>query len=523
MLKSHNNCNNKKINRSHDHDLYTLQERPRRRRNVSMFRCKFIYLLLMLLYLANWIDGIEARQQQQKHDAQQQQQQINEVGAHHHQQQHHTRGNSGGSSSGSSYEVLGKRNKKNNQHHNNNNNNNNHNYNEKKHKSSNGHSLNYNSSSLTGGSKPHGAKGRKGESNKQRRAHHRKHNRSNDPDDNISLWITEQQLKVLTDLFFPQNSLHGPVYAIQNGHVLNHILDSRYYEYLIIPAEVNYVNFTWKSGHRKYFYHFDLLETMDESILKAPTVSIKPKGRIPNEEKNFSVFLPCSGNNSGTAMFNVGLTIHNRSGNPLPGTPLRLNFKKECAHRGVYDSLDASNPTLITSMQGPDPECHVKCGEHGFCNHRNICQCRSGYIGQYCEKAFCFPQCMNGGNCTAPSVCSCPDGYQGTQCEGGICAEKCLNGGKCVQKDKCECPRGYYGLRCEFSKCEISCMHGGRCIGTNLCRCAEGLSGDHCEIGHRQRYTCKRKCKHGDCMPNKTCKCKDGFYGRFCNRRVKKH
>lgn len=62
-------------------------------------------------------------------------------------------------------------------------------------------------------------------------------------------------------------------------------------------------------------------------------------------------------------------------------------------------------------------------------------------------------------------------------------------------------------------------MHGGRCIGTNLCRCAEGLSGDHCEIGHRQRYTCKRKCKHGDCMPNKTCKCKDGFFGRFCNRR----
>lgn len=70
-----------------------------------------------------------------------------------------------------------------------------------------------------------------------------------------------------------------------------------------------------------------------------------------------------------------------------------------------------------------------------------------------------------------------------------------------------------------LAKCEISCMHGGRCIGTNLCRCAEGLSGDHCEIGHRQRYTCKRKCKHGDCMPNKTCKCKDGFFGRFCNRR----
>ncbi|TMW54335.1 hypothetical protein DOY81_000608 [Sarcophaga bullata] len=257
---------------------------------------------------------------------------------------------------------------------------------------------NNNNNSTTGVTKTNN--GRKG-NKKHRRAHRRKHNSPYDSDDNVSLWINEKQLKVLTDLFFPQNSLHGPVYAIHNGHVLNHILDSRYYDYLIIPAEVNYVNFTWKSGHRKYFYHFDLLETMDESILKAPTVSIKTKGRIPKEEKNFSVFLPCSGNNSGTAMFNVGLTIHNRSGNPLPGTPLRLNFKKECAHRG------------------PDPECHLKCGEHGFCNPRNICQCHSGYIGQYCEKAFCFPQCMNGGNCTAPSVCTCPDGYQGTQCEGG--------------------------------------------------------------------------------------------------------
>lgn len=68
---------------------------------------------------------------------------------------------------------------------------------------------------------------------------------------------------------------------------------------------------------------------------------------------------------------------------------------------------------------GPDPECHLKCGEHGSCNHNNICQCHPGYIGQYCETPVCFPQCMNGGNCTAPSVCTCPDGYQGIKCEGG--------------------------------------------------------------------------------------------------------
>lgn len=97
---------------------------------------------------------------------------------------------------------------------------------------------------------------------------------------------TNYSPSIFKDLFFPQNSLHGPVYAIHNGHVLSHILDSRYYDYLIIPAEVNYVNFTWKSGHRKYFYHFDLLESLDENILQAPTVSIKPKGRVPNEEKS---------------------------------------------------------------------------------------------------------------------------------------------------------------------------------------------------------------------------------------------
>lgn len=76
------------------------------------------------------------------------------------------------------------------------------------------------------------------------------------------------------------------MYGIQNGHVLNDIRDGRIYEYLVIPPEVNYVNFTWKSGHRKYFYHFDLLQSMDESILKAPTISIKNKGRVPKEEKS---------------------------------------------------------------------------------------------------------------------------------------------------------------------------------------------------------------------------------------------
>ncbi|XP_073820317.1 WNT inhibitory factor 1 isoform X2 [Musca autumnalis] len=451
----------------------------------------FVYLMLILMH-SLWIDGIEARQQHNDDK-------INEAGGGHHRKRGGGRRGELDIDSGSSYEVYPHKNHRN------------------RDNVSHRNAFGPNGVLEGGRGNKHKEPNENATTSHQRKHRHRKRNRSNNAKENLSLWINEQQLKMLTGY------VQGRVYAIHNGHVMNDIRDGRIYEYLIIPPEVNHVNFTWKSGSGKYFYHFDLLESMDESILKAPTVSIKLKGRIPKEEKNFSVFLPCSGNNSGTAMFNVGLTIQNGNNVTLPGTPIRLHFKKECAHRGVYDNPDTTNPTQNTSLQGPDPDCHLKCGEHGFCNHRNICQCHSGYIGQYCEKAFCFPQCMNGGNCTAPSVCTCPDGYQGTQCEGGICSQKCLNGGKCVQKDKCDCRRGYYGLRCEFSKCEISCMHGGRCIGTNLCRCAEGLSGNHCEIGRRQRTNCKRKCKHGECMPNKTCKCKEGFYGRYCNQRVKKH
>ncbi|XP_017038011.1 protein shifted isoform X5 [Drosophila kikkawai] len=323
--------------------------------------------------------------------------------------------------------------------------------------------------------------------------------RHNREENGISLWINEQQLKMLTALYFPQG-YSEKLYAIHNGRVTNDLRDTTLYNFLVIPSEVNYVNFTWKSGaRRKYFYDFDRLQTMDDSILKAPTLSIRKSGRIPQEQKNFSIFLPCTGNSSGTASFNVGLKIQTRHNKPLSGTPIRLNFKKECAHR----------------------ECSLKCGKNGYCNEHHICKCNVGYTGQYCETAFCFPQCLNGGNCTAPSVCTCPEGYQGTQCEGGICKDKCQNGGKCIQKDKCQCSKGYYGLRCEYSKCVIPCKNEGRCIGNNKCRCPNGLRGDHCEIGRKQRSICK--CRNGVCLSQKRCKCHPGFYGRHCNGRKRSH
>uniref|UniRef100_A0A2M3Z3K0 Putative wif domain protein n=1 Tax=Anopheles braziliensis TaxID=58242 RepID=A0A2M3Z3K0_9DIPT len=269
-------------------------------------------------------------------------------------------------------------------------------------------------------------------------------------DDDLSLWIDEQQVKIFSGVAMK-------IYAIDNGRVSPHIRDPNFSQYLpMIPSEVSCVNFTWKAGSKKYYYNFDRLMSVDENILKPPTISIKTEGRV------------------------------------------------------------------LTSSQGPDPECDQKCANKGVCNEDKICQCPEGYMGQYCQTALCYPQCMNGGNCTAPGTCSCPPGYQGRHCEGGICAEKCLNGGKCVQKDKCECTKGYYGLHCEFSKCVIPCLHDGKCRGVNKCRCKPGLSGDHCQIGRRQRSACKRPCKHGICQRNHTCQCDKGWYGRLCNQREKK-
>ncbi|XP_037029473.1 protein shifted isoform X1 [Bradysia coprophila] len=344
-----------------------------------------------------------------------------------------------------------------------------------------------------------------------RQNHQRKfHHNDRDKDNDLSLWIDEQQVKMFSGFSLK-------IYAIDNGKVSAHIKDPNFNHYLpVIPSEVSSVNFTWKSGSKKYYYNFDRLQSLDESILKPPTLSIKIKGRIPQEPKEFSVSLPCSGNSSGIAMFSIGFLIQTSRGKPVPGTPLRLSLKKECALRGVYDR------TSLTHSQGPDPECDKKCANKGWCKVDKMCQCKEGYMGQFCETALCFPSCMNGGNCTAPAVCSCPPGYQGRHCEGGICAEKCLNGGKCIQKDKCHCPKGYYGLRCEFSKCVIPCMNGGKCIGNNTCRCPLGLGGNHCEIGRHQRSTCKKPCRHGLCLANHTCRCNEGWFGRYCNQRDKR-
>lgn len=79
------------------------------------------------------------------------------------------------------------------------------------------------------------------------------------------------------------------------------------------------MNFTWKSGNKKYRYNFDRLISLDENIVLPPKVSIKTDGRIPRKPKDFSIILPCVLNATGIAILSIGLSIENFHGVPIAG------------------------------------------------------------------------------------------------------------------------------------------------------------------------------------------------------------
>ncbi|XP_011631430.1 protein shifted isoform X1 [Pogonomyrmex barbatus] len=247
----------------------------------------------------------------------------------------------------------------------------------------------------------------------------------------ISLWIDQQQIKMFSGLAME-------IYAIAEGKVLSYLLDPEFENKLpIIPSEVSHVNFTWKSGVKKYFYNFFHLKSFDESILKTPSITIKTQGRVPKRPKEFSILLPCAGN-SGIAQFGIGLMIESRKGKPLNGTPLRLRLRKECTVRGI---------------------CVEKCLNGGKCIQKDVCECPKGYFGLRCEFSKCVIPCLNGGKCKGNNICRCLNGYKGNHCEIGTritsqrstsCSRPCRHG--TCQGDTCLCEKGWYGKFCHKNK-----------------------------------------------------------------------
>ncbi|OXA41896.1 Protein shifted [Folsomia candida] len=240
------------------------------------------------------------------------------------------------------------------------------------------------------------AKRNNGHGNNNDRPRRHQHN-ANSGNSDLSLWIDEQFIKRISG--FPME-----IQIITDGNVQQYLLDPNFENYLpVIPSEVGMVNLTWRAGEKKYFYNFDRLQSFNEQVLTPPILSIETRGKIPRKPKSFSVLLPCSGKESGIALFTIGLLIETRKGHALQGTPFRFKLRKECIVR-----------------EGPDQECDKKCANGGWCTKEKVCQCRQGYLGQYCQSAMCYPRCQNGGICSSPGVCDCPNGFHGDYCEGGL-------------------------------------------------------------------------------------------------------
>lgn len=84
------------------------------------------------------------------------------------------------------------------------------------------------------------------------------------------------------------------IFAIDDGRVSLHLKSPNQLNnnLPIIPSEVSCVNFTWRSGTKKYYYHFDRLQSLDESILKPPSISIRTQGKVPQEAKGMLYIFP---------------------------------------------------------------------------------------------------------------------------------------------------------------------------------------------------------------------------------------
>ncbi|KAI0239137.1 hypothetical protein LSAT2_010115 [Lamellibrachia satsuma] len=173
------------------------------------------------------------------------------------------------------------------------------------------------------------------------------------------------------------------------------------------------------------------------------------------------------------------------------------------------------------------------CMNGGTCVNGEICKCRSGYDGNYCEKvetSSCRSSpCHNGGQCqveTSGYKCNCPIGTSGDNCEKDACASvTCQHGGTCIRQLSgtfCECRAGFAGQHCEtdIDECASNpCQNGRACVDeTNrfLCRCGSYYRGTTCEYERCASDTCQNG---GTCLSlveGTSCQCPGGFAGQHC-------
>ncbi|XP_066250267.1 protein cueball [Euwallacea similis] len=111
-----------------------------------------------------------------------------------------------------------------------------------------------------------------------------------------------------------------------------------------------------------------------------------------------------------------------------------------------------------------------------------------------------FVECLNGGT-LAGNICICKPGYAGQYCQVEDCRNYCVHGTCHLSRKgfaQCHCPSGFSGDRCEVDSCLSYCLNGGSCIfisGQPRCTCNPNYTGDRCETGLGFKFQCRLFCQ----------------------------
>jgi len=223
------------------------------------------------------------------------------------------------------------------------------------------------------------------------------------------------------------------------------------------------------------------------------------------------------------------------------GNPCNLATKKCECYEGI-DGIDCNIHTCVADEDGVDfAMLGVLCGAHGSCVpytgnalFTQVCSCREGFSGPWCEDFVCTSQmggtfnddtisCKNGGLCIIPEnsatgrSCEChrncaenPRGcseytkfFTGLDCglnpcgivldDEGNLVSQCNGHGTCYESfvlgapARCDCgDSGYVGYACEIPGCKMDpnlCQHGGTCNEiTGICECPDYWQGWDCSF-----------------------------------------
>ncbi|XP_072756091.1 protein cueball isoform X2 [Anoplolepis gracilipes] len=108
--------------------------------------------------------------------------------------------------------------------------------------------------------------------------------------------------------------------------------------------------------------------------------------------------------------------------------------------------------------------------------------------------------CLNGKLNKTDDMCRCKPGFTGPFCEISICHNYCLHG-KCIINHhglpECECSGTFSGVRCEKDVCHDYCLFDGKCSvqnGRPFCNCKYSSMGSRCEEPNNITEICPIYC-----------------------------